>query len=157
MGVEYLSALNPEKLSVEFLKYTTPLCPLVPRRYTLTHSDSTGELYLDIGSEYVWSKINPLRDEVLGEWKQYGPLLYFEVFLYLDQGEIPLPSAMKRSEVFRRELPLAIDAIRYGDHLFFETYSFLNQVPIVVNFISSYPQLAKREFWGNFQKASVKT
>ena len=69
MGVDCLSTLNPEKLSVEFMKFTTPSGPLVPRRYTLTHSDSNGELYLDIGSEYVCSKINPLRDEVLGEWK----------------------------------------------------------------------------------------
>ena len=74
---------------------------------------------------------------------------------YLDQGEFQLSSSAKRNEIFRRELPLAIDAIRYGDHIFFETYPFLNQVPIVVNFISSYPQLAKREFWGNFKKASA--
>lgn len=155
MGVDCLSSFNPEKLSVEFMNKTTPLGPLFPRRYTLTHSDSTGELFLDIGSTYDWSKINPLRDEVLGEWKQYGSSLFYEIFLYLDQGEYPLSSAEKRNEVFRRELPLAIDAIKYGDHLLFETYPCLNQIPIVVNYLSSYPQLAKREFWGTYQNTST--
>ncbi|KLT16750.1 hypothetical protein AA980_17135 [Neobacillus vireti] len=36
--------------------------------------------------DYAWKKINPLRYEVLGEWKRRGISLYFCVYLYIDQG-----------------------------------------------------------------------
>ena len=63
-----MSHLNPEKLSVEFMTGVTPTVPIIPRRYTLTHSDITAELFLNIGLTYAYDKINAMRDEVLGEW-----------------------------------------------------------------------------------------
>ncbi|UCG04635.1 MAG: hypothetical protein JSW11_07225 [Candidatus Heimdallarchaeota archaeon] len=47
-----MSRLNPKKLIHTFLPPTTPKSPLVPRCYTLTQSDRTGELYLTIGPEF---------------------------------------------------------------------------------------------------------
>jgi hypothetical protein len=61
-----MSKLNPEKLSVEFRQGVTPTEPIIPRRYTLTHSDITAELFLTIGSYYAYDKITAMRDEVLG-------------------------------------------------------------------------------------------
>jgi hypothetical protein len=40
-----MSKLNPEKLSVEFRQGVTPTEPIILRRYTLTHSDITAELF----------------------------------------------------------------------------------------------------------------
>lgn len=60
--------LNTEKLSVDFIGEVMPTGPMIPRRYTLTHSDQTGELFLTIGSIYAKDKITANRDEVIGEW-----------------------------------------------------------------------------------------
>jgi hypothetical protein len=151
MGVDYLSTFDPEKLSVEYIDGITAAQPVIPRRYTLTHSDLTGELFLNIGINYAWKKINPLRDEVLGEWKQYETSLFFCVYIYVDQGQFPPPVSAKRNEIFRRELPVALNGIRYGDSFFFNTYPHLDQAPIIINFISAYPQFARQENWGTFQ------
>lgn len=40
-----MSKLNPEKLSVEFRVGVTFAELIIPRRYTLTHSDITAELF----------------------------------------------------------------------------------------------------------------
>ena len=45
-GVDDLSTFYPEKLSVEYMDGATSTEPVIPRRYTLTHSDLTGELFL---------------------------------------------------------------------------------------------------------------
>ena len=151
MGVDYLSTFYPEKLSVEYMDGANTTEPVIPRRYTLTHSDLTGELFLNIGINYAWEKINSLRDEVLGEWKKYGDSLNFYVYLYVDQGQYPPSVSAKRNEIFRRELPLALTAIRYGDRSFFNTSPHLDQAPIIINFMSAYPQFARQENWGTFQ------
>lgn len=64
-----MSDFNPDKLSVEFRKGVTTTEPIIPRCYTLTHSDITAELFLTIGLTYAYDKIdNNMRDEVLGQW-----------------------------------------------------------------------------------------
>lgn len=151
MGVDYLSTFYPEKLSVQFMDGAALTEPVIPRRYTLTHSDLTGELFLNIGINYAWGKINPLRDEVLSEWKTCGCHLYFSVYLYVDQGQYNPYVSAKRNEIFRRELPVALSAIRYGDSIFFNTYPHLDQAPIIINFLSASPQYARQENWGTFQ------
>ena len=46
----------------------------LPRGYTLTHSDQTGDLFLTIAESYNLAQISGwypklMRDEVLGEWQ----------------------------------------------------------------------------------------
>jgi len=155
MGVDGLAHFIPEKLSVVYLDDVTPTEPVMPRYYTLTHSDLTGELFLAIGKQFAWDKINPLRDEVLGEWKTNGISLYYCVYLYIDQGQLNENVSAKRTEIFRRELPLALTAIRYGDRFLFGTYSNLDHASIIVHFMSAYPQFARQENWGNFRSYSL--
>ena len=62
-----MNNFKPEKLFVTYTGGVTATEPVIPRSYTLTHSDSTGELFLTIGIYYAWENINPKRDEVLGE------------------------------------------------------------------------------------------
>ena len=110
-GADYLSIFYPEKLSVEFKDGVTVTKPVIPRRYTLTHSDITGDLFLTIGIHYAWDKINPMRDEVLGEWKQMEPPCII-VFIYISiKDNITKMQQQSASEIFRRELPLALTAI----------------------------------------------
>ena len=150
-----MSTFYPEKLTVEYMDGVTTTEPVIPRRYTLTHSDLTGELFLNIGINYAWEKINSLRDEVLGEWKKHGSYFYFCVYLHVDQGQYNPSVLAKRTEIFRRELPLALTAIRYGDRFFFNTFPHLDQAPIIVNFMSAYPQFARQENWGTFQSITM--
>lgn len=151
-----MSTYDPAKLSVEHKDGITAQGPIIPRRYTLTHSDDTGNLFLTIGTQYALEKITEKRDEVLAEWIQSGPALYFSVYLYIDNGEIPFSVAVKRDEIFSRELPLALTAIRDGDRSLFNAFPYLDQVPIIVTFQSAYPKLAKREIWGSFHYVSAK-
>ncbi|KAA9022873.1 staygreen family protein [Niallia endozanthoxylica] len=146
-----MSHFIPDKLSVTYRTGVTAAEPVIPRRYTLTHSDVTGELFLNIGMNYAWDQINPMRDEVLGEWKQNGSLFYYCVYVSIDQGQYSQNISAKRNEIFRRELPLALTAIRYGDRFLFNAYPHLNQAPIIIHFMSAYPQFARQENWGTFQ------
>jgi hypothetical protein len=102
------------------------------------------------GNHYTWENINPKRDEVLGEWKQIGGVLYYYVYLYIDQGEYNINVSAKRNEIFRRESPLALTAIRYGDRLLFSSYPQLDHTLLIINFMSAYPQFARQESWGTF-------
>ncbi|WP_077620067.1 staygreen family protein [Bacillus sinesaloumensis] len=150
-----MSKFTPEKLTVEYFDGTTATEPLFPRRYTLTHSDETAQLFLTIGTQYAWNKINPTRDEVLGEWGVSGGYLCYSVYVYIDQGEYDPTTSAKRNEIFRRELPLALTAIRYGDRFLFNAFPFLNDSPIIIHFNSSYPQFARQENWGAFKRFAV--
>ncbi|WP_047983354.1 staygreen family protein [Ornithinibacillus californiensis] len=147
-----MSKFNPEKLTTEFLDGVTAVGAVIPRRYTLTHSDATGDLFLTIGIHYAWNKLNLMRDEVLGEWKTDGGSLYYCVYLQIDQEPYNQAVSARRNEVFRRELPLALEAIRYGDRALFARYPELDQAPILVNFMSVFPQFARQENWGNFHQ-----
>jgi hypothetical protein len=65
--------LRPEKLQTKFITESDPDGPAWPRKYTLTHSDISGELFLSIGTEYDHKAVSGLytrimRDEVLAEF-----------------------------------------------------------------------------------------
>lgn len=149
-----MSRLKPEKLSVEFRNGVTATEPIIPRRYTLTHSDITGNLFLTIGLTYAYDKINAMRDEVLGEWMQAQEGYFFYVNLYVD-GQYGPEVASTRNYIFRRELPLALEAIRYGDNDFFTAHPELNDAPIIVYFSSTDPQYNKVEYWGKFSDYDI--
>jgi hypothetical protein len=70
-----MSRLDPRKLHVQFAPGVMPQGPLAPRRYTLTHSDSTGDLFLTVAPEVDRKQIagwytRLMRDEVLAEWQE---------------------------------------------------------------------------------------
>ncbi|PKR77344.1 hypothetical protein CEY16_11465 [Halalkalibacillus sediminis] len=152
-----MSRLEPEKLSVEFREGVTKREPIMPRRYTLTHSDITAELFLTIGSTYAFDQINPMRDEVLGEWILNGENYIYMAYVYVDGGGPYNPAtATIRNQVFRRELPLALEAIRYGDRQFFNVHPKLDNAPLIISFMSSDPQFNKRENWGTFSDYTIR-
>ena len=151
-----MNKFNPEKLTVEYRNGVNAWGPIIPRNHTLTHSDSTGELLLIIGTQFAWDNVNrELRDEVIGEWKNNRNYFYYNVYLFIDKEEHDLNSSIRRNEIFQRELPLALTAIRYGDRFLFDLYPKLNDLPIIVTFMSTYPQLVKQQNWGTFSNYSI--
>ncbi|MGE7983087.1 staygreen family protein [Solibacillus sp. NPDC093137] len=151
-----MNKFNPERLSVEYRDGITATEPVISRHHTLTHSDNTGELFLTIGTQFAWDKVNnDMRDEVIGEWKTNGYYIYYNAYVMVNKEGQDFNTAMRRYEVFRRELPLALTAIRYGDRFIFDVYPALDNGLIIVNFISTYPQLYKQEIVGTFSSYST--
>lgn len=147
-----MSRFNPEKLHVNYLPRTTHAAPVIPRRYTLTHSDMTGDLFLSIGSDYNRKQISGLytkvmRDEVLAEWKENEDGMSLHVYCHVSGGII-FGRANWRESIFRSEMPLVLEAIRQGDRKFFEANPELDDSPIFIHFQSSKPNHSKIEAWG---------
>jgi hypothetical protein len=142
-----LKELDPEKLSVTFVPPVTETNPIRFRKYTLTHSDTTGNLFLTIGPYFDFDKINPItRDEVLAQWGLVNPGIYtLQAFVYVGNSNFNM--AKTRYDVFKRELPLALEALIYGDREFFKVHPELLGTPITVRFISSFPQFNRTEFY----------
>lgn len=143
-----MSNFNPEKLYVEFENNITYTSPIIPRLYTLTHSDETGDLFLYIGQNYNLNKITSFRDEVLARWIKLNGKYVLSVDLYVGGSEFDFINQSKRYDIFNKELPLALKAIIYGDNQLFKTYPELNNSEIIVTFHSIYPVFNSRSFWG---------
>ncbi|KAB3525906.1 staygreen family protein [Alkaliphilus serpentinus] len=138
--------LDPEKLSVEFRPGVTTTEPILGRKYTLTHSDITAELFLTIGLQFAYDKITSMRDEVLAEWRNSNIGLFLYVYVYVGNYG-PIMNSI-RNAIFRRELPLALEAIVYGDNGFFIAHPQLNHAPIWIYFDSTDPAFNQYEYWG---------
>jgi hypothetical protein len=147
-----MERLNPEKLHVTYLTGATPEGLMLPRRYTLTHSDMTGKLFLSIGSNYNTKQISNfytklMRDEVLAELSQDGDNLLFRVYCHVSGGFV-FGTARLRYNIFCRELPLALEAIRYGDRTLFKQNPELDNASVFIHFESKNERFSKTENWG---------
>jgi hypothetical protein len=143
--------LNPENLHTSFLPEAISEGPVIPRRYTLTHSDRTGELFLYIGPDYNKRQISGwytrlMRDEVLAEWKRNEEGYSLHVYLHVSGG-LAVGRAGWRDAIFRSELPLVLESIRYGDRSIIHVHPELDQASIYVHFQSSNPKHSKTEEW----------
>jgi hypothetical protein len=144
--------LDTAKLHVTLADGTGPDGPLVPRRYTLTHSDRTGDLYLVIGPEYDRQALRALqvrleRDEVLGEWavSDDGPLLVLHMAA---QGGLPVfGTARMRRDIFRRYRSLVLAALEYGDRDLTRALPETTGAPVVACFHWRNGR-EEREPWG---------
>ena len=112
----------------------------------------TGDLYLTIGPDYDLRQISGLytrfmRDEVLAEWEdgQGGPSLH--VYCHVSGGLV-FGRAGWRDAIFRSEMPLVLEAIRYGDRILFAANPRLDNAPVLVHFQASQPRYNKTEEWG---------
>mmetsp|Transcript_26521 Transcript_26521/g.90681 ORF Transcript_26521/g.90681 Transcript_26521/m.90681 type:complete len:186 (+) Transcript_26521:94-651(+) len=166
-----ISELSPSKLLVSFVPPVDRRAPrpsgrasvvssspevcsstCSPRRYTLTHNDFTGELFLTVAEvfnqhqvEGWYSKL--LRDEVLAEWR--GEELCIDLFV-----EAPcqwwLAPATIRTWIFRRDLPLVLSALRYADSLLLATQPAFLDYPVHVFF--HYKNCTVQEYWGSLRE-----
>ncbi|MBZ9689679.1 staygreen family protein [Clostridium estertheticum] len=142
-----MKKLNPEKLQVNFGAMTSETKLVIPRKYTLTHSDITEELFLTSAAKYDYDKITDKRDEVLAEWSMANDDYALMVYVMVDKEKNSVMAAL-RNDIFVKELPLAIEAIVYGDRELFKNNLFLYKAPIYVKFNSVYPVLNRLELWG---------
>jgi hypothetical protein len=140
-----MKRLKPDKLHVIAAAGDTTEKANIPRRYTLTHSDMSGDLFLVIAREYDRKAIagrytRIMRDEVLAELTDDGGSIELRIYCHVSGG-IVIGTAKWRNGIFQAELPLVLEAIRYGDRAFFERYSDLDLVPVKVYFRCGYDQI----------------
>ncbi len=147
-----MSRLRPQNLRVRLTKGTMADGPVAPRCYTLTHSDTTGDLYLTIGPGFDRSQISGwysrlMRDEVLAEWREdnNGPALH--VYCHVSGGLV-FGTAAWRYAIFRRELPLVLEAFHYGDRALFSAHPELEGAPIQIHFSARQRRYRRVERWG---------
>jgi hypothetical protein len=146
-----MSRLEIDKLHVNNnLKDKTSLT--FPRRYTLTHSDTTGDLFLTIYEDYDKVTLSNwytrfMRDEVLAEWKFKDGDQYLAIYCHVSGG-LCFGWTSFRNQIFRHELPLALEAICTGDIEFFDNNPKLKESKVIVYFNSTKREYNKIENWG---------
>lgn len=155
-----MSDLNPRKLEVTIQPEMTLRELILPRKYTLTHSDFTGQLFLTIADDYDQSQISGLytklmRDEVLAEWKQDGERQTFHVYCHLSGG-IVVGNASWRLGIFKYHMPMVLQTFRYGDKDVFDLNPELDETEIWVHYHAKEEQFNKREHWGTFADYKLK-
>jgi hypothetical protein len=147
-----MSRLNPGQLHLLVEAPPVEEGHVVPRRYTLTHSDSTGDLFLTIGAEHDLRQTGGwytrlMRDEILAEWVEDAEGIALHIHCHVSGGLVLGPAGW-REEIFRRELPLVLEALRHGDASLFEVRPELDQAPIYVHFHKASPGQDHVERWG---------
>jgi hypothetical protein len=150
-----MNELRPEKLNVTFHAGTSPQEPSLPRRYTLTHSDSTGDLFLSIGAEYDRKQISGfytrfMRDEVLAELKDDGQGVSLHVYCHVSGGFV-LGTAGWRSDILHHHMRMVLEALRYGERELIYAHPEYNKMPVKVHFTSSRAKYNRIEDWGPIQ------
>ena len=135
-----MAELDPAKVHVRYLDETDRSDLLLPRRYTLTHSDRTGDRFLTIGRAYDLEQISGgytrfMRDEVLAEWlDESEPRLnvYFHV-----SGGLVFGHAGLRCRIFRSCQRSVLQALRHGDGPLFQKRPDLDERSALVHFLSN--------------------
>ena len=144
-----MTTFEPDRLSTKYIPPVNTFGPIEGRRYTLTHSDDTGELFLSIGKNYDLSAVDPkLRDEVLAKWQTRCGEYLLLAKVYVSGGEYDIKFSQVRYMIFKKELKLALTGIVYGDRHFYTNYPWLLDCPIFVQFDSVYPEYNEVLYYG---------
>lgn len=136
----------------------TPLDRLkLPRRYTLTHSDITGELFLTIGTDYDRKQISGwytrfMRDEVLAEWVEISDQegqdkFLLRVYCHVSGG-IVFGTAGMRYDIFRQHMPMVLEAFRVAEQELYVQHPKLKETIVSVCYIARQVRYQRDEDWG---------
>jgi hypothetical protein len=147
-----MNTLNPNKLTVKLIGNQRKLSRQ-SRKYTLTHSDVTGDLFLSIGDRYDQDELSGfynkfMRDEVLAEVRvndKQQP--EFHVHCHVSGGLV-LGSASWRYAIFQRHMLQVLQAFRFGDAEFVDSDPLMRRADVIVHFHSSNPLFDVIENWG---------
>jgi len=152
-----MARLDPSKLNVRVGLSPSSNDLILPRRFTLTHSDRTGDLFLTIGAEYNKKQIQGwytrlMRDEVLAELVQAEDSYHLHVYCEVSWG---FGSRKFRERIFRQELPLVLETIRYGDRDLFDNDTKLDEAQVIIHFCAKNPENNCIENWGVIGQYSI--
>ncbi|GFH14512.1 staygreen domain-containing protein [Haematococcus lacustris] len=152
---------QPEKLTVSWQKGTTRhhSSAGLPRKYTLTHNDITGALQLTVGSDFNYAQISGfytrlLRDEVVAEWA-FDPRPVLHIYCHVSGEDRWLAPPFLRNYIFRREIPLVLEAFMWADKELLLQHPELANADVLVHFQSSSQELDSVEVWGVLSQRST--
>jgi len=153
-----MSNLNPAKLQIKLIDIKKDVFNL-PRKYTLTHSDTTGDLFLTISREYDEKQISGwytkfMRDEVLGEWKAKDGKHELHLYLHISGGFI-FGWAKIRDKIIRSHLKLVFQCIRYAEQEIIERNPDLDKSPIFAHFLSKRKKFNTIELFGDLSNYRI--
>lgn len=134
--------LNPQKVFVQYRDIMKPYEPVMDRKYTITHSDKTAELFVFVAKDYADDQITSMRDEVRVAWGQYEKGLALMGSVIVD-GKGAIGNAYVRNNIFYKEMPTALQALRKADRFLFENEPELDNTPVFIHYISSNPEFNK--------------
>ena len=149
-----MSLFKPEKLHIKYSDNKD--IDIISKKYTLTHSDFTGELFLTIGKEYDYKKLRQfyvrfMRDEVLAEWKKNEEKNELHIYVHISGGFI-CGGAGFRDKIIRSHLPLVIEVLRYAEQEMIQKNPNLEEAAILIHFNSKRKKYNKIEEVGKIGK-----
>jgi hypothetical protein len=115
-----------------------PYEPVMGRKYTITHSDTTAELFVFVAEYYAEDQITQMRDEVRVAWEHNKNGIVFLGSVIVD-GEGVIGNSYIRNNIFYNEMPTALQALRQADRFLFDNEPKLDNTPVFIHFISSDP------------------
>jgi hypothetical protein len=121
--------------------------PVMNRNYTITHSDTTAELFVFVSQYYAEDQITRMRDEVKIAWEE-NKKGFVLVGVVIVDGEGVIGDADIRNRIFYNEMPTALQALRKADRFLFENKPILDNTPVFIHFISSNPAYNKTYDYG---------
>ena len=137
-----MKKLNPQKVFVQYRDIIRPYEPVMNRKYTITHSDTTAELFVFVAKDYAEDQITKMRDEVRIAWDQNEKgLILMGSVIVSDKGI--RGNAYIRNKIFYNEMPTALQALRQADRFLFDKEPNLDNTPVLIHFISNNPTYDK--------------
>ena len=134
--------LNPQKVFVQYRDIMKPYEPVISRKYTITHSDTTAELFVFVAENYAEDQVTKMHDEVRVAWEQTKKGLALIGSVIVDGKDVS-GNAYIRNKIFLNEMPTALQALRQADRFLFNKEPALDNTPIFIHFISSNPAYDK--------------
>ncbi|KAI3838471.1 hypothetical protein MKX03_013235 [Papaver bracteatum] len=128
-----------------------------PRTYTLTHCDLTANLTLTISNAITLDQLKGWfnNDDVVAEWKRVKEGMCLIVHCHVSGPNVLMNVAAEfRYLIFKKEMPLVIQAIQYGDSMFIEQHPELMDALVWVYFHSSSKKYNRVECWGALKNAA---
>ncbi|WP_352401161.1 staygreen family protein [Anaerotignum sp.] len=148
-----MKILDPRKVFVQYRDDMNPYEPIMERKYTITHSDLTADLFVFIASNYAEDQISKTRDEVRIAWEEAPKGLMLVGSVLVDDINIEGISSI-RNRIFYHEMPTALQALRQADRFLFINRPELDKTPVFIHFISNDPEFYRIYRFGeigNFQ------
>ncbi len=140
-------SIYQSKITREFRDNMCELSPIAGRKYTITHSDETGQIFVTIGCSYAEDKFGPSRDEVLLSLECINGCWQFFGIVHLDPPNDRIDISTRR-DIFLREMHVALEAVRHVDKTLFSCYPCLDYSTITIQFQSKNPDYHKSYSFG---------
>ena len=137
-----MKELEPQKVFVQYRGLMRPYEPVKNRKYTITHSDTTAELFVFVADSYAEDQVNEIRDEVRIGWEHNKKGFVLLGTVVVDAAGITGGPTL-RNEIFLREMPTALQALRQADRFLFNRIPTLNKSLVFIKSISNIPEYNK--------------